>query len=54
VKEVRLKESYPIEGYQTTVFRQDGLASGPHTLKIVVTSRSDGPYVVVDAFDVHP
>jgi hypothetical protein len=54
VKEVRLKESYPIEGYQMTVFRQDGLANGPHTLKIEVTSRNDGPYVVVDAFDVHP
>jgi hypothetical protein len=54
VREVRLKESYPIEGYQMTVFRQDGLANGPHTLKIEVTSRNDGPYVVVDAFDVRP
>ena len=54
VREVRLKESYPIEGYQMTVFRQDGLANGPHTLMIEVTSRNDGPYVVVDAFDVHP
>jgi hypothetical protein len=54
VKEVRLKESYPIEGYQMPVFRADGLAPGPHTLTIEVTSATDGPYVVVDAFDVHP
>jgi hypothetical protein len=54
VREIRLRESYPIEGYQMTVFRADGLANGPHTLRIEVTSRNDGPYVVVDAFDVHP
>jgi hypothetical protein len=54
IREVRLKESYPIEGYQMTVFRQDGLAPGPHTLMIEVTSPKEGPYVVVDAFDVHP
>jgi hypothetical protein len=54
VKEVRLRETYPIEGYQMTVFRQDGLANGPHTLTIEVTSANNGPYVVVDAFDVHP
>lgn len=53
VREIRLHESYPIEGYQMPVFRADGLANGPHTLKIEVTS-ADGPYVVVDAFDVHP
>jgi hypothetical protein len=54
VREVRLRERYPIEGYQMTVFRQDGLANGPHTLMIEVTSSNNGPYVVVDAFDVHP
>ena len=50
-QEVRLHQSYPIEGYQMTVFRADGLAPGPHTLQIVVTS-TDSSYVVVDAFDV--
>jgi hypothetical protein len=45
--------SYPREGYQMTVFRQDGLANGPHTLTVEVTSRDEGPYVVIDAFDVH-
>jgi hypothetical protein len=45
---------YPLEGYQMTVFRQDGLAPGPHTLTIEITSRTGGSYVVVDAFDVHP
>jgi hypothetical protein len=54
VKQVFLGQRYPIEGYQTPVFRADGLAPGPHTLTIEVTSRLDGPYVVVDAFDVHP
>lgn len=53
-KEIRLKESYPIEGYQMTVFRADGLAPGAHTITIEVVSATDGPYVVVDAFDVHP
>ena len=48
---VHLHQSYPIEGYQMTVFRADGLPSGPHTLKIVVVS-TDQSYVVVDGFDV--
>ena len=46
--------SYPLEGYQMTVFRIDGLAPGPHTLTIEITSRTGGAYVVIDAFDVHP
>jgi hypothetical protein len=50
-QEVRLHQSYPIEGYQMTVFRADGLAPGPHTLQVVVTS-TDSSYVVIDAFDV--
>jgi hypothetical protein len=54
VQEVRLFERYPIEGYQMPVFRAEGLSPGPHTLTIEVTSRNDGPYVVVDAFDVQP
>jgi hypothetical protein len=54
VQEVRLNQSYPIEGYQMTVFRADGLTNGAHTLTIEVTSPTGGSYVVVDAFDVHP
>ena len=54
VRQVRLFQRYPIEGYQMTVFRQDGLADGPHTLTIEITTTNNGPYVVVDAFDVHP
>ena len=53
-RQVNLRESYPIEGYQMTVFRKDGLAPGPHTLMIEITSQNDGSYVVVDAFDVRP
>jgi hypothetical protein len=52
VRLVRLSENYPIEGYQKTVFRADGLADGPHTLTIEVVN-TNGAYVVVDAFDVH-
>jgi hypothetical protein len=48
---IRLAETYPIEGYQMTVFRKDGLPYGPHTIKIQVVN-TDGAYVVVDAFDV--
>jgi len=54
VRQVRLTQRYPIEGYQMTVFRQDGLADGPHELTIEVTSCDKCSYVVVDAFDVHP
>jgi len=50
-QEVRLAQTYPIEGYQMTVFRADGLTPGPHTLTVTVTN-TDGSYVVVDAFDV--
>ncbi|HZZ92217.1 MAG TPA: hypothetical protein VFE23_06625 [Usitatibacter sp.] len=50
-KEVRLSQTYPVEGYQMTIFRADGLATGAHTLMIQVTN-TDGSYVVVDAFDV--
>jgi len=49
---IRLTQTYPVEGYQMTVFRADGLANGPHALKIQVMN-TDGSYVVVDAFDVH-
>ncbi len=53
VKQIRLGQDYPIEGYQMTIYRADGLAKGPHTLKIEVANQ-DGSYVVVDAFDVRP
>jgi len=52
-REVSLAQTYPIEGYQMTIFRADGLSNGPHTLTIEVTN-TDGAYVVVDAFDVRP
>lgn len=42
----------PMEAYQTTVFRTDGLANGPHTLTI--EAASTGGFLVVDAFDVRP
>ncbi|MEP7067678.1 MAG: hypothetical protein ABI789_00495 [Usitatibacter sp.] len=51
VQQVRLNQSYPVEGYQMTVFRADGLTNGPHTLQVKVVN-TDGSYVVVDAFDV--
>lgn len=53
VKEQKLFQAYPTEGYQMTIFRADGLTNGPHTLMIKVVN-IDGSYVVVDAFDVHP
>jgi hypothetical protein len=53
VREIRLAETYPIEGYQKPVFRAEGLANTAHTLVIEVIS-NDGSYVVVDAFDVFP
>ena len=52
VKQVYLGQSYPIEGYQMTIWRADGLANGPHTVTIQVVTDGGG-YVVVDAFDVH-
>ena len=48
---VRLSQNYPIEGYQMTVFRADGLSPGAHTITIQPIN-TDGSYVVVDAFDV--
>jgi len=53
VKEVHLYRRNPIEGFQTTIFRADGLVPGPHELKIQVSSNSTS-YVVIDAFDVRP
>ncbi len=51
VKEVNMKRFEPIEGFQRTVFRADGLTSGPHTLTVEAVG---GGTIVVDAFDVHP
>lgn len=52
IREVNNNQNYPIEGYQMTVFRADGLSPGAHTLTLEITSNSG--YVVVDAFDVRP
>jgi hypothetical protein len=52
-KQVSLNQNYPVEGYQMTVFRADGLSPGAHTLQVKVVSNT-GSYVVVDAFDVRP
>jgi hypothetical protein len=58
VAEIDTFEPFPIEGYQNTLFRADGLANGTHTLAIEATGRknpaADSAYVVVDAFDVRP
>jgi hypothetical protein len=48
---VVLSQTYPVEGYQMTVFRKDGLPFGQHTITIQVVN-TDGSDVVVDAFDV--
>ena len=50
VEHVETFEPAPIEAYQTTIFRRDGLSPGTHTLKIVGTG--SGPYTLIDAFDV--
>ena len=50
-EQVNLHKDYPIEGYQMTVFRADGLLRRPHTIELKVVS-TNGAYVVVDAFDV--
>ncbi len=52
VEQVNTYAPTPIEGYQNTIFRADGLATGTHTLTIEAVST--GAFVVVDAFDVRP
>jgi hypothetical protein len=52
VQEINTYEPFPIEGYQHTIFRADGLTPGTHTLAI--ESASSGGFIVVDAFDVRP
>ena len=52
VTEINNRKSLPIEAFQYAAFRADGLTNGPHTLTIEVVA--DGPFIVVDAFDVHP
>jgi hypothetical protein len=51
VAEISNFEPVPIEGYQHTIFRADGLTNGPHTLTIEASANAN---VVVDAFDVRP
>ncbi len=56
--EIDTFEAPPIEGYQHTMFTASGLASGTHTLTIVVTGRTNpaafNNLIVIDAFDVRP
>ena len=52
VEQINTYEPSPIEGYQHTVFRADGLANGTHTLSIEAVTT--GAFIVVDAFDVRP
>ncbi|MFL6581136.1 MAG: hypothetical protein ACJ8G2_10370 [Burkholderiales bacterium] len=52
VKEIDNYEPVPIEAYQHTIFRADGLTNGTHTLTI--EAATTGPFIVVDAFDVRP
>jgi hypothetical protein len=52
VTEINTYLDPPMEAYQTTVYRADGLANGPHTLTI--EAASTGGFLVVDAFDVRP
>lgn len=52
VQQINTYEPPPIEGYQHTVFRADGLTPGTHSLTI--ESASSGGFIVVDAFDVRP
>ena len=52
VREIKNWKPVPIEAYQHTIFRADGLTNGPHTLTI--EAAISGSYIVVDAFDVHP
>ncbi|MEX2198387.1 MAG: hypothetical protein WD886_06215 [Burkholderiales bacterium] len=52
VEQINTYEPVPIEGYQHTVFRADGLTPGTHTLTL--ESASSGGFLVVDAFDVRP
>jgi len=58
VKQIDTFEPPPIEGYQNTIFRADGLANGTHTLAVEATGQknpaSQFNVVVVDAFDVRP
>jgi hypothetical protein len=51
--EINMNKPVGIQAFQRAVFRKDGLTDGVHMLQIEVTS-TDGNFVVVDAFDVHP
>jgi len=50
VREIDTYLPPPMEAYQTTIFRADGLADGTHTLTI--ENLGNGAYTVIDAFDV--
>jgi hypothetical protein len=51
VAEISNFKSVPIENYQYTIFRRDGLTNGQHTLTIEAVGNGN---IVIDAFDVHP
>jgi hypothetical protein len=51
-EELSMFRRTPIEGYQRTVYRVEGLTPGPHTLTIEMLSTN--AFIVVDAFDVQP
>jgi hypothetical protein len=51
MEEVKNHRPVPIEGYQYTIYRKDGLSPGQHTITIEASGTGN---VVVDAFDVHP
>jgi hypothetical protein len=50
-EEINMNKPVGIEGFQRTVWRVDGLTSGPHRLRIEISSTNNN-FIVVDAFDV--
>ena len=52
VEQIENYRPIPIEAYQHTIYRVDGLTNGVHTLAIEAVN--DGSFIVVDAFDVRP
>ena len=52
VQEIDNFKAEPIEAYQHTIFRADGLARRQHTLTIEASTT--GPVIAIDGFDVRP
>jgi hypothetical protein len=38
-REIKNFKPVPIEGFQRTIFREDGLTNGPHTITIEATNQ---------------